>query len=244
MILTYLVIVKLNGVLVLFLKILFMESKLLWATRMLILRTFSSTFKLFASAFFCVISRSLLSFKADMRLISGWSELFTAVDTEPLSSFFSPKMLGMVKVEPWLAEEPRWEDARLLRDGAAVFGRDRRPSEGEERRLGTPVEARWEEARLLSDSPPLGWSHPEPPAKPCRLRPPSPKPEGAAEEEPPKVGINNLLELTCWDWALVPSFTGWENPGGGLVRLAREPPSSVSGIAGDWRDELPDFTWT
>ena len=42
--------------------------------------------------------------------------------------------------------------------------------------------ARWEEARLLRDcwqpEPELG-----PPAKPCKLRPVSPKPEGAGEEE-------------------------------------------------------------
>ena len=62
---------------------------------MLILTIFSSTFKLLVSAFLFVISRSLFSFKADMRLISGW--------TEPLSTFFSPKMLGMLKVDPWLA---------------------------------------------------------------------------------------------------------------------------------------------
>ena len=96
----YLVNVKLNGVLVFFLKILLIESKPLCGTRMLMLRIFSSTFKLLVSGFVFVISRSLFSFKADIRLISGWSELLTGVETEPLSSIFWPNMLGMVNVDP------------------------------------------------------------------------------------------------------------------------------------------------
>ena len=117
-------------------------------------RIFSSTFKLLVSGFLFGISSSLFSFKADIRLISGWSELLTGVETEPTSSFFSPKILGMVNVDPWLPARPRWEEARLLREGVAVFEAAESvcsESEGEERQLWTAVEARWEEARLLSD---------------------------------------------------------------------------------------------
>ena len=97
----------------------------------------------------------------------------------------------------------------------------------EERELWSPVEARWEEARLLRENPPLDCSQPErePPAKPCRLRPISPKPEGAAEEVPG-----------------APSFTGRENPGGGPV-MPRSVLEELSAIARDWRDEFTVFTW-
>ena len=125
----YLVNVKLNGVLDLFLKILLIELKLLCGTRMLILTIFSSTFKLLVSAFVFVISGSLFSFKADIRLISGWSELLAGIETEPVSPFFSPKMLGMVNNAPPLPASPRWEEARLLREGVGW------ESDGEERQL-------------------------------------------------------------------------------------------------------------
>ena len=114
--------------------------------------------------------------------------------------------------------------------------------------------ARWEEARLLRDcwqpEPELG-----PPAKPCKLRPVSPKPEGAGEEESndepgaPRDGINNLFVLICGVGDHVPSWTGLaENPGGGLVLLARQPARSLleedlSSVARDWKDGLTDFSW-
>ena len=106
--------------------------------------------------------------------------------------------------------------------------------------LWSPVEARWEEARLLREKPPLDCRT----AGPCRLRPLSPKLEGAAEEVPgaPRVGINNLLVLIASVSELPPSFTGKETPGGGPV-MPRSVLGDLSAIARDWREGLRAFTW-